>query len=182
MTGRTGQGGHYKTSSNSARQRDVAVTGCASPFDQTRCTQHPIRVQRAPHVIGRVRSHVTRRATASTRTYPLCCSPRCVTGRAGPVKDWTHRSVTLSRVHLPVVWNNRTHQPCPVTSTTASGHCFSVRNTPDLRLHFSASGIVENRHFTSTKSAKSRLASSVGGREEPKPLSTGQTPSPSQMC
>jgi hypothetical protein len=163
-------------------ERDVAVTGRASPFDRTHCTRRLIEVQRAPRAIGRVRSHVTRCATASARTYPSCCSPGCVTGHVSFVRDRTRRSATLSRARLPVVWTDRMCQPRPVTSTTASGHCFSVRITPDLRLRFSTSGVVENSRFTSIKSAESRKACEAGGREEPKPLSTAQTPPPSQMC
>jgi hypothetical protein len=45
---------------------------------------------------------------------------------------------------------------------------------------FLASGAMEKRRFTSPKSAESCLASSAGAREEPKPLSTAQTPPPSQ--
>jgi hypothetical protein len=40
----------------------------------------------------------------------------------------------------------------------------------------------KNSHFNSSKTHESRLASSAKGREEPKPLSTAQTPPPSQMC
>jgi hypothetical protein len=43
-------------------------------------------------------------------------------------------------------------------------------------------GVKENSHFIFLKTPKSHLASSVGGRENPKPLSTAQTPPPSQMC
>jgi hypothetical protein len=45
-----------------------------------------------------------------------------------------------------------------------------------------ASGVKKNSHFISLKTPKSRLASSARGREDPKPLSTAQTLSPSLMC
>jgi hypothetical protein len=41
---------------------------------------------------------------------------------------------------------------------------------------------IENQHFIFSKTHESHLASSVGGREDPKPLSTLQTPPPSLMC
>ena len=49
---------------------------------------------------------------------------------------------------------------------------------------FSKNSHWRNRKYTLNflKSTESRLASSVGGREEPKPLSTLGTPPPLQMC
>jgi hypothetical protein len=45
-----------------------------------------------------------------------------------------------------------------------------VTSVTSVRLHFFASGAVENRHFIFQKN------------DEPKPLSTAQTSPPSQMC
>ena len=41
---------------------------------------------------------------------------------------------------------------------------------------------IEKNIFYFLKSTESRLASSTGGREEPKPLSTLQAPPPLQIC
>jgi len=67
---------------------------------------------------------------------------------------------------------------CTGRSGPASGECFLVRTQLLQISHW------HNRKYTLNflKSANSRLASSVGGREEPKPLSTLGTPSPLQMC
>jgi hypothetical protein len=48
----------------------------------------------------------------------------CMTGHSGSMRDRTRRSAIFSRASPPVVWTERTRQPCPVTLTTASGHCF----------------------------------------------------------
>jgi hypothetical protein len=85
MTGRTGQGDRTRPVTTGqivtvrVRERPVAVTGPASPFDRTRCTWRPIGVQRAPRAIGCVRSHVTGRATrpigSTPRSAPLGARP-----------------------------------------------------------------------------------------------------------
>jgi hypothetical protein len=89
MTGRTGQGdrtrpvtiGQTVTARVREREREraVAVIGPASPYDWTRYTRRPIGVQRAPRAIGRVRSHVTRRAarpiSSTLRSTPLGARP-----------------------------------------------------------------------------------------------------------
>jgi hypothetical protein len=59
---------------------------------------------------------------------------------------------------------------------------FSVQTRSAISPLLSSFGAMENRHFNSLKMPESRLTSSVGGRENPKHLSTPQTPLPSQMC
>jgi hypothetical protein len=91
----------------------------SSPCDQT-C---PVARDRTCHRVWSAQRHAQ--------------SSGCVTGHTGSTKERTRWSVTLSRARLPAFWTDRTHLPRPITSTTASGHCFSVRNTPDFRHLFS---------------------------------------------
>jgi hypothetical protein len=74
-------------------------------------------------------------------------------------------------------WRQRLSLPWP-----ASVECFSSRNTLMTSPLLPTFSVKENRHFISSKTPESRLASSAGGREDHKPLSTPQTPSPLQMC
>jgi hypothetical protein len=53
--------------------------------------------------------------------------------------------------------------------TGRAGHCFSVRNTPDLRLRFSASGVVKNRRFTSQKVPNPASQTRREGERNPNP-------------
>jgi hypothetical protein len=149
-----------------ASERAVVVTGRVSPNDRTRCTRRSIEVQRAPRAIGHVRSLQDR--TRHRVSFMSCHQAAQVklTGRSGPGDPQTHWSCAF-----PLRLGELTGRAGPpwTTSGPTSGHCFSVRNIPDLRLHFSVSGAVENRRFTSPKSVESRLPSSAGGREEPKP-------------
>jgi hypothetical protein len=61
----------------------------------------------------------------------------------------------------------------------ASIACFSARNTPTTLPLLPTFGAIENKRFISSKTPEFCLASSAGGREDPKPLSTPQTSSPS---
>jgi hypothetical protein len=137
MTGRTGQGDRTRPvttgqAATCASEGAIAVTGHASAFDRTRCTRRPVGVQRAPTAIGRVRSQVTGSSThpisSMSSTVPKGVRPDALvprgTGRAGPRPPCAR---------LPKVWTDRTRLPCPVISTTASGHCFSVINILDFR-------------------------------------------------
>jgi len=71
------------------------------------------------------------------------------------------------------------HRTRPVPLCTVSGECFLVRHTPATSKKTSV-GVIENMHFIFLKNTESRLASSAGRREEPKPLSTLQPQPPSQ--
>jgi hypothetical protein len=85
MTRCTGQGDQThpvttgQTVTARVRERAIAVTGPASPYDRTRYTQCPIGVQRAPRTIERVRSHVIGRAarpiSSTPRSAPLGARP-----------------------------------------------------------------------------------------------------------
>jgi hypothetical protein len=161
MTGRIGQGDLQYKQQQCASERDVAMTGRASPNDRTRL----------------IACDRTRRA--SDQLFVMHCANGCPTGRAGSARDRTRRSATLSRARLPVVWTDRTWQPRPVTSTTAFGYCFSVRNILDFRHLFSPPTQWKIDISFSRKHLNLTLASSAGGREDPKPLSTAQTPPPS---
>jgi hypothetical protein len=177
MTGRTGQGGRVRSLQDKQQQcvseRAVAMTGRATSFDRTRCTQRPIGVQRAPRAIGRIWSHVTGRATASNRhkdtrcplgAWPDALVPRG-TGRAGP---WPSRVRLCLRFEL-----TERAGPPGTASSPAFGWSFSEINTLDYRHLFSP--LVQWKIGISFP--QNRL-----NREHPKPLFTAQTPPPSQMC
>jgi hypothetical protein len=70
----------------------------------------------------------------------------------------------------------------PTPAKPASITWFSAENSSATSPLLPTSGVKENEHFISTRTPESHLVSSAGGREDPKPLSTAQTPSPSQMC
>jgi hypothetical protein len=62
----------------------VDVTRRASQFDRTRYTRCLIEVLRGPREIGRVRSHVIGRATASALRHATKPHKSMLTGRATP--------------------------------------------------------------------------------------------------
>jgi hypothetical protein len=75
--------------------------------------------------------------------------------------DWMHRWQTLVRAPLLQRWTDRTRQPRLVTSTSASDHYqwppFTSVSIHDDLDKFTASGVVENMHFTSTKALNPSL-------------------------
>jgi hypothetical protein len=77
------------------RERVVTMTGRASPFDRTRCTRRLIGVQRAPHVIGHIRSHVIGRATASALRHATKPHQSMLTRRSGLGDPRTRQSGAL---------------------------------------------------------------------------------------
>jgi hypothetical protein len=82
----------------------------------------------------------------------------CLTGRASPASDRTRRCARSQHV-------GRTNRTCPIQRLVSPLTSVSIHD--DLE-KISTSVIVENMHFTSMKSAE--------------PISTPQTPQPSQMC
>ena len=98
------------------------------------------------------------------------------TARTPDAEHWTHSSAS-GALCTPAPQTDTTSDALdqrPVLPTPASGECFSPRLLQNFHRR--------NRKYTLNflKSAKSRLASSVGGREEPTPLSTLGTPPPLQ--
>jgi hypothetical protein len=113
----------------------------------------------------------TRHRVRSPLTF--CCPSRRLTRRAGPASDQTHRWQTLVRAPLLQRWTDRTCLSRPVTSTSASGHYqwppFTSVSIHDDLEKFSASGVVENMHFTSTKAPNPAELARREGERAPNP-------------
>jgi hypothetical protein len=133
------------------------------------------------------------RPDASDQLHATLCSSGCPTGRSGPGDPQTcwshalplrlgeltrragqarpasgHKTLGALRLSPRLELTGRVGPPW-TASGPASGHCFSVRNTPDLRLHFSASDTVENRRFTSQKALNPASQARREGERNPNP-------------
>jgi hypothetical protein len=99
---------------------------------------------------------------------------------------WRTASVARPPARLSLPSQQRTNEGKPLDADVSV--CRSRDQRPLSVSHpatlpsFPSFGVMENKHFISMKTPESCLASLAGGREEPKPLSITQTPSPSQMC
>jgi hypothetical protein len=124
--------------------------------------------------------------TTPLRSAPLDVWPDAPVARSVSAHRWTDRTRWLGQTSFWSLtlgaltertdrtrWSTRDRVRCSIRS---------LQWPSFASVSFPTSGAVENRRFTSPKGAESRLASSAGGREEPKPLSTAQIPPPSQMC
>jgi hypothetical protein len=135
-------------------------------------------------------SKLPQRPDASDRVWPD--APRVRSALRHALQYWVPDRTRRSREWLDaLVANPNTRAPdCYVelTGRVRSNHdrvrC-SVRSPlwpPFPSVSFLTSGVVENRHFKSSKTPESR-ARKLGGRErETQTLSTAQTSTPSQMC
>jgi hypothetical protein len=132
------------------------------------------------------------RPEASDRDWPDAPSVRSTLCTSLPhrVFDRTHwscdRPNTAVKLTAPAP-----RAPLPLTGRVRSYHD-RVRSLPVTSVHlcFYPRWLRENFHYQRSgkyafhfhRSAESRLASLAGGREGHKPISTAQTPPPSQMC
>jgi hypothetical protein len=136
---------------------------------------------KGPLVTGRVRSIMTGRAPRPI-DLAICWPSRRLTGHVSPASDRTRRGETLACVPLQQLLLTGRAGPPWTTSGPTSDRSFLVINILDFCHLFSPPvqwkiGISFPRKYLNPA-----LASSAGGREEPKPLSTAQTPLSSQMC
>ena len=113
---------------------------------------------RPEHPVLSVRG--TRRSQAALDT-PTGFNPHPVPGA---------RCLTLTQLGTDSTPDAQAQHPVPPWPAFGHSRDFSKLST----------SAIENMYFIFSKSAKSHLASSVGGREEPKTVSTLQPPPPSQ--